>query len=53
MMVHEGTNKPDVTLKGYPKKFWGLFGEKAHKAQQITLSQPQKGGLSLTLVIHG
>ena len=52
-MVHEGTHNPDVTLKGYPKKFLGLFGQKAHQTQQITLSQPLKGGLSLTLTNHG
>ena len=53
LIVHEGTHNPNVTLKGYPKKFWGLFCQKAHKTQQITLSQPQKGGLSLTLTSHG
>ena len=36
-MVQEGSHNPNVTLKGYPKKFWGLFGQKAHKTQQITL----------------
>ena len=41
-MVHEGTHNPNVTLKGSPKKIWGLFGQKAHKTQQITLSQPQR-----------
>ena len=41
-MVHEGTHNPNVTLKGYPKKFWCLFSQKAHTTQQITLSQPQK-----------
>ena len=51
-MVYEGIYKPNVTVKGDPRKFWGLFGEKAHKTQQITLSQPQKGGLSLTLMSH-
>ena len=49
-MVHEGSHNPNVTLKGYPKKFWGLFGQKAHKTQQITLFHPQKGGLSLPLM---
>ena len=34
-------------------KFWGLFGQKAHKTQQITLFHPPKGGLSLALTIHG
>ena len=52
LMVHEGTHNPNVTLKGYPKNFWGLFGQKAHKTQQFTLSQPQKGSLSLTLISH-
>ena len=53
LMFHEATHNLNVTLKGYPRKFWGLFGQKAHKTQQITLSQPQKGGLSLTLMSHG
>ena len=48
-MVKEGTHNLNVTQKGYPKKFWGLFGQKAHKTQQITLFHPTKGGLSLTL----
>ena len=50
-MVQEGTHNLNVTLKGYPKKFWGLFGQKAHKTQQITLT-PKRRGLSLTLMIH-
>ena len=45
LMVHEGTHNPNVSLKGYLKKFWSLFGQKAHKTQQITLSHLQKGGL--------
>ena len=52
LMVHEGTHNPNLTLKGYRKTFWGLFGQKAHKTQQITPPHPQKGGLSLTLMIH-
>ena len=52
-MVHKGTHNPNVSLKGYPKKFWSLFGQKAHKTQQITLSHLQKGGLSLALTSHG
>ena len=40
-------------LKGYSKKFWGLFGQKAHKTQQITLFLPKRGGLSLTLIDQG
>ena len=43
-MVQEGTHNLNVTPKGYPKKFWGLFDQKAHKTQQITLFHPQKGG---------
>ena len=50
-MVHEGTHNPNLTLKGYAKKFWGLFGRTAHKTQQIKRSQPPKGGLSLTLMM--
>ena len=42
-MVQEGTHNLNVTLKGYPRKFWGLFGQKAHKTQQITVFHPQKG----------
>ena len=53
LMVQEGTHKLDVTLKGYPKKFWGLFGQQAHKTQQITLFHPKRGGLSLTLTSQG
>ena len=53
LMVHEGTHKPNLTLKGYPEKFWGLFGQKPHKTQQITLSHHQKEGLSITLTSHG
>ena len=37
LMVQEGADNPNVTLKGYPKKFWSLFGQNAHKTQQITL----------------
>ena len=40
-MVQEGDHSPNETLKGYPKKFWGLFGQKAHKTQQITLKTQQ------------
>ena len=42
LMVQEGTHNLNVTLKGNPKKFWGLFGQKAQKTQQITLFHPQK-----------
>ena len=34
LMDQEGTHDPNVTLRGYPKKFWGLFGEVAHIAQE-------------------
>ena len=37
LMVQKGSHNPNVTLKDYPRKFWGLFGQKAHKTQQITL----------------
>ena len=40
-MVQEGDHHPNVTLISYPKKFWGLFGQKAHKTQQITLKTQQ------------
>ena len=45
LMVHEGIYKVNVILKGYPEKFWGLLGQKAHKPQQLTLSQPKRGFL--------
>ena len=51
-MVQQETHNLNLTLKGYPKKFWGLFSQKAHKTQQITLFQPPKGCLSLTLMSH-
>ena len=53
LMVQDGTHILNVTLKRYPKKFWGLFGQKDHKTQQITLFHSQKGGLSLTLTSQG
>ena len=40
-MVQEGAHNPNLTLKGNPKKFWGLFDQKAHKTQQITLKTQQ------------
>ena len=52
-MVQEGTPNLNLTLKGYPKKFWGLFGLKAHKTYQMILSKPKRGGLSLTLTDQG
>ena len=48
-MVQEGTPNLNVTLKGYPKKFWGLLDKVAHKTQQMTQFNPKRGGLSLTL----
>ena len=44
-MVQKGTPNLHLTLKDYPKKFWGLFGEKPHKTQQ-TIS-PQKRRFTL------
>ena len=41
LMVQERDHNPNVTLKGYTKKLWGLFGQKAHKTQQITLRTQQ------------
>ena len=38
LIVQEGTPNLNVTLKGYPKKFWGLLDKVAHKTQQITIS---------------
>ena len=59
LMVQEGAHNPNVTVKGYPKKFWGLFGQKAHNTQQITQNTQQitlfhpKKRLSLTLTYDG
>ena len=59
LMVQEGSHNPNETLKGYTKKFWGLFGQKAHKTQQITLKTQQitlfhpEKGLSLTPTYQG
>ena len=44
LMIQEGTHNLNVTLKGYPEKFWGLFGQEAHKPQQIKLFNLQKRG---------
>ena len=40
-MVQECAHYPNVTLGGYPNKSWGLFGQKAHKTQQITRKTQQ------------
>ena len=53
LMVHEGTANLNVTQKGYPKKFWGLFGQKPHKTHQVIPFHPKRGGLSLTLMDQG
>ena len=53
LMLPKGTQNLNVTLKAYPRKFLGLFGQKAHKTQQITLFYPRRGGLSLTLMDKG
>ena len=52
-MVQEGTPNLNATLKGYPKKFWGLFGKVAHKTQQMIPFHSKRGGLSLTLMDQG
>ena len=36
LIVQGGMPNLNLTLKGYPKKFCGLFGQKANKTQQIT-----------------
>ena len=41
-MVQEVAHNPYITLKGYLKKFWGLFCQKANKTQQITLFNPKR-----------
>ena len=53
LMVQEGTHNLNVTLKGYPKKLCGLFGQKAHKTQRITIFHPQRACLSKTLTNQG
>ena len=52
LMVQGGMPNLNPTLKGYPKTFCGLFGQKAHKTQQITHFYPKRGGLSLTPIFH-
>ena len=47
-MVQEGTLNLNVTLKGYPKNFWGLLDKVAHRTQQITQFHSKRRGLSLT-----
>ena len=42
LMVQQGTHNLNVALKGYLKKFWGLFGQKPHKTQQNTLFPPKR-----------
>ena len=42
LMVEEGTHNLNVTLKGYLKKFWGLFNQKAHKTQKTHYFNPEK-----------
>ena len=53
LMVQEGTHNLNVTLKGYSKKFWGLFGWKAHKTHKSHYFTPKEDGLSLTVTSHG
>ena len=42
LIVQEGTHNVNVTLKGYPKKFWGLFGQKLTKLNKKHYFNPQK-----------
>ena len=37
LMVQKGPPNLNVTLKGYPKKVWGLLDKVAHKTHQMTL----------------
>ena len=41
LMDKRQTRNPNLTLKGFPEKFCSLFGQKAHKTQQITLKTQQ------------
>ena len=52
LIVQKATDN-NVTLKGYPKKFCGLFGQKAHKTHQMILFHHKRGGLSLALRAKG
>ena len=40
-MVQEETPNLNVTLKVYPKQFWGMLDKVAHKTQQITQFRPK------------
>ena len=42
LMVQEGTANLNVILKGYPRKFWGLFGQKAHKHNKSHYFTPKE-----------
>ena len=53
LIVQEGTPNLNVTLRGNPKKFWGLFGQKAHKTHQVIPFHSKRGDLSLTLMVQG
>ena len=52
-MVQEETPNLNVTLKGYPKKFWGFLDKVAHKTHQMIPFYTKRGGLSLTLMDLG
>ena len=43
----------NVALQDFPKKFWGLLGQKAHKTHQMKPFHSKRGGLSLTLTDQG
>ena len=51
-MGQQETHNLNVTLKGYPKKLWGLFAQKTNETQQITLFHPKTASSSLTLMIQ-
>ena len=42
LRAQEETPNLSVSLKGYPKKFWGLLRQKAHKTQQVILFHPKR-----------
>ena len=52
LMVQEGAHNPNVTLNGYPKKFWVCLVRKLTKHNKSHYSTQRKG-LSLTLTYQG
>ena len=53
LKVQEEVPNLNVTLKGYPKKFLGLFCQKVHKTHQMIPFHPKRGCSPLTLRDQG